>query len=135
MKIITFFKMSKLISNNVFDERASGKPSGAPTQHMLFEKYRYFEESDVRARLGGACTVQGRRDCRLENPPAFIQRSEHEGTSVPELADATLPLEASQGFLEIRRVGIGRVGCRDQSFWAGFVCLALCLIHFLHVSS
>jgi CRP-like cAMP-binding protein len=27
----------------------------------------------------------------LENPPAFIQRSEHEGTSVPELADATLP--------------------------------------------
>jgi hypothetical protein len=35
------------------------------------------------------CTVQGRRDCRLENPPTFIQRSEHEGTSVPELADAS----------------------------------------------
>jgi hypothetical protein len=39
---------------------------------------------------GGACTVQGRRDCRLENPPAFIQRSEHEGTSGPELADVRL---------------------------------------------
>ena len=49
-----------------------------------------------KARLGGACTVQGRRDCRLENPPAFIQRSEHEGTSVPELADATLPGKVSK---------------------------------------
>ena len=49
-----------------------------------------------KARLGGACTVQGRRDCRLENPPAFIQRSEYEGTSVSELADATLPGKVSK---------------------------------------
>ena len=49
-----------------------------------------------KARLGGACTVQGRRDCRLENPPAFILRTEYEGTSVPELADATLPGKASK---------------------------------------
>ena len=49
-----------------------------------------------KARIGGACTVQGRSDCRLVNPPAFIQRSEHEGTSVPELADATLPGKVSK---------------------------------------
>ena len=49
-----------------------------------------------KARLGGACTVQGPRDCRLENPPAFILRTEYEGTSVPELADATLPGKASK---------------------------------------
>ena len=47
-------------------------------------------------RLGGACTVQGRRDCRLENPPAFIPRAEYEETSVSELADSTLPGKASK---------------------------------------
>ena len=49
-----------------------------------------------KARLGGACTVQGRRDCRLENPPASIPRAEYEGTSVSELADATLPGKVSK---------------------------------------
>ena len=49
-----------------------------------------------KARLSGACTVQGRRDCRLENPLTFIQRSEYEGTSVSELADATLPGKVSK---------------------------------------
>jgi hypothetical protein len=32
----------------------------------------------------------------LVNPPAFIRRSEHEETSVSELADATLPGKASK---------------------------------------
>ena len=49
-----------------------------------------------KARLSGACTVHGCRNCQLENPLAFIPRTEYEESSLFELADATLPGKASK---------------------------------------